>query len=162
VGALARVCTGGVGSLAGAAVRLLPALAALALVLYPTRASAGAPTPLEAGEVAPFAGLLVEHGHAATLFRAEAQASRLRGELRGTKARLLRTEADLVAERQARQVDRDEAAERERGQAEALTRCEGIARESVRPASVWSSPILWGAVGVVVGVAIGVAAAEVL
>lgn len=142
--------------------RTLPALAALALVLYPTRASAGPPTPLEAGEVAPFAGLLVEHGHSETLFRAEAQVGRLRGDLRGTRAKLVRTEADLVAERQARQVDRDEAADRERAQADALQRCEDLARESVRPASVWSSPVLWGTVGVVVGVVSGVALARAL
>lgn len=142
--------------------RLLPALAALALVLYPTRASAGPPTPLEEGEPAPFVGLIIEHGHSEALFRSEAQVGRLRGELRGTRAKLLRTEADLVAERQARQVDRDEAAERERAALGALERAEQLARESVRPASVWASPWLWGAVGLALGVVGGVALAGAL
>lgn len=135
--------------------RLLPALAALALVLYPTRASAGAPTPLEAGEPAPFAGLLVEHGHAATLLKAEAQVGRLRGELRGVRARLVRTEADLVAERQARQVDRDEAAERERAQAEALERAEAIARSAVQPPAWYERPGFLIPAGLVLGAALG-------
>lgn len=137
--------------------RLLPALAALALVLYPTRASAGAPTPLEAGEPAPFAGLIVEHGHAAALFRAEAQASRLRGELRGTRAQLLRTEADLVAERQARQVDRDEAAERERASEAARVRAEALARELVEPPAWYARPsfIIPTTAVVTIGVVLG-------
>lgn len=135
--------------------RLLPALAALALVLYPTRASAGAPTPLEAGEPAPFAGLLVEHGHSEALLRSEAQVGRLRGELRGTRAKLLRTEADLVAERQARQVDRDEAAERERAQAEALERAEQLARSAVQPPTWYERPAFLIPAGLVLGAALG-------
>lgn len=113
--------------------RPLPALVALALVLAPTRARGGPPTELEPGAPAPYSGTLLERPYFADLLKAEAQRDRARAEVRGIKARLIRTEADLTAERAQREADRRESEAREGAWADALGRCEGAARDATQP-----------------------------
>lgn len=113
--------------------RLLPPLVALALVLAPTRVMGGPPTELEPGAPAPYSGTLLERPYFADLLKAEAQRDRARAESRSTRARLLRTEADLTAERAKREADRREAEQRELAWADALARCEAAARDAARP-----------------------------
>jgi hypothetical protein len=140
-----------VGAVAeGAAVRPLPALAALALVITPARALGGPPTELEPGAPAPYSGTLLERPYLADLLKAEAQRDRARAETRGVRARLIRTEADLSAERAQREADRAEAESRERAWADAMARAEATAREAVRPS--WSGwPWVAAGLGAVAG-----------
>jgi len=144
-----------VGAVAeGAAVRPLPALAALALVITPARALGGPPTELEPGAPAPYSGTLLERPYLADLLKAEAQRDRARAETRGVRARLVRTEADLSADRAQREADRAEAESRERAWADAMARAEATAREAVRPS--WSGwPWVAGGAGLVLGVVVG-------
>jgi hypothetical protein len=140
----------------------LPLTVVVALVDCASPARAGEPTYLRAGEPAPYDGEHVPSPLLQRLLKADAARRTAEGHTRAVRAELTRTTADLVAERAQREADRAEAERRDREWSAALARCEEVARESVQPASVWSSPILWGTVGVVVGVALGVAAAEVL
>lgn len=140
----------------------LPLTVVVALVDCASPARAGEPTYLRAGEPAPYDGEFVTSPFLQHLLKADAARRTAEGHTRAVRAELTRMTADLVAERAQREADRVEAERRDREWSAALERAEAIARESVRPASVWSSPLLWGTVGVVVGVALGVAAAEVL
>lgn len=134
----------------------LPLTVVVALVDCASPARAGEPTYLRAGEPAPFDGEFVTSPFLQRLLKADAARRTAEGHTRAVRAELVRVTSDLVAERAQREADRAEAERRDREWSAALERCEGIARESVRPASVWSSPYLWGTVGVVVGVVVGV------
>lgn len=143
----------------GAAVRPLPALAALALVITPARALGGPPTELEPGAPAPYSGTLLERPYLADLLRAEAQRDRARAETRGVKARLVRTEADLSADRAQREADRREAERQALAWADALGRCEAAARDAAQPS--WGGwPWVAGGVGLVLGVVLGAVVAR--
>jgi len=127
---------------------------ALALLLAPSQVRGGPPTELEPGDPAPYAGTLVERPYLADLLRAEAQRDRARAEVRGIKARLVRTEADLSAERAQREADRREAERQALAWADALGRCEAAAREAAQPS--WAGwPWVAGGVGFALGVVVG-------
>lgn len=139
--------------------KALAAVLVLALLLAPSQVRGGPPTELEPGDPAPYAGTLVERGYLADLLRAEAQRDRARAEVRGVKARLLRTEADLSAERAQREADRREAEQRELAWADALGRCEVAARDAAQPS--WGGwPWVAGGVGLAVGVVVGALVAQ--
>lgn len=134
--------------------KALAAVLVLALLLAPSQVRGGPPTELEPGAPAPYSGTLVERGYLADLLRAEAQRDRAHAEVRGLKARLVRTEADLSAERAQREADRREAEQRELAWADALERCEAAARDAAQPS--WGGwPWVAGGVGLAVGVVVG-------
>ena len=119
------------------------------------RGQEGRPVALDQGQPAAFSGLLLEHRHAAELLKAEPQRDRARAEVRGLKARLLRTEADLAAERQGRQVDRDEASARDRAHADALERLEALCRDLVEPPAWYERPAFVATTAVVATLLVG-------
>lgn len=141
---------------------MAPLTIAVAVLDCATPARAGEPTYLYEGDPAPFDGELVPSPLLRRLLKADAARRTAEGHTRAARAELTRVTSDLVAERAQREADRAEAEHRDREWSAALERCEGIARESVRPASVWSSPYLWGAVGLAVGVVVGVGIAGAL
>jgi hypothetical protein len=141
---------------------MAPLTIAVAVLDCATPARAGEPTYLRAGDPAPHDGELVPSPLLRRLLKADAGRRTAEGHTRAVRAELVRVTSDLVAERAQREADRAETERRDREWSAALERCEGIARESVRPSSVWSNPYLWGAVGLAVGVVVGVGLAGAL
>ena len=133
-------------------------LAPIAVVctLLDCTARAGEPTYLRTGEPAPYDGEFVPSPLLHRLLKADAHRRQAESHTRAARAERDRLAGSLTAERALREADRVEAEQRERAWADALHRCEGLARESVQAPSVWSSPYLWGGVGLAVGVAVGV------
>ena len=129
---------------------------ALACAVLDCTARASEPTYLRTGEVAPYDGELVPSPLLHRLLKADAHRRQAEGHTRAARAERDRLAGSLTAERALREADRFEAEQRDRAWADALHRCETVARESVQAPSVWSSPYLWGGVGLAVGVAVGV------
>jgi hypothetical protein len=130
--------------------------AILLALLLSTSARAGEPTYLRAGEPAPYDGELVPSSLLHHLLKADAGRRQAEGQTRVVRAERDRLAGSLTAERALREADRVEAEERERAQADALARCEGLARDVVKPSeSLW--PYVWGGLGgLAVGVVVGV------
>lgn len=139
---------------------MAPLTVAVAIVDCATPARAGEPTYLRAGEPAPYDGELVPSPLLARLLKSEAGRRSAEGHTRSARADLARTTADLVAERAQRKADIAEAERRDREWSAALARCEKVARATGRAPSVWSSPYLWGGVGLGVGILVGVLASQ--
>jgi len=120
--------------------RALPALVALALVLYPTRASAADPCTeverpcyLKRGDRAPWGGELWPSALAMAVL--EDRAAGLIAIAERDKAL-----ADLEAEKRGRQVDRDEAKAEIDASEAARERAERLARELVEPPAWYERP----------------------
>lgn len=120
--------------------RTIPALAALALVLYPTRASAADPCTeverpcyLKRGDRAPWGGELWPSALAMAVM--EDRAAGLIAIAERDKAL-----ADLEAERAGRVVDRDEAKAKLAASEAARERAEALARDLVEPPAWYASP----------------------